>query len=124
MLYALRLLLAAFMIFAGVMHFRSPEPFVGIVPKVLPEPLLIVHVSGVIEIALGVGLLVPSVQRYAAWGLVALFIAVFPANINMAVNHLPFGRAVMPAWMAWARLPLQGVFVGWAYWLATAQASQ
>lgn len=124
MYIALRLVLATFMVFAGVMHFRAPGPFVGIVPKWLPRPLFIVHASGVIEIALGLGLLVPALERLAAWGLVVLFIAVFPANVNMAVNRLPFGRSVMPPWMAWARLPLQAVFVGWAYWLATAQASQ
>lgn len=112
-----RVLLAGLMIFAGVAHFRTPGPFVGIVPSFLPAPLAIVYVSGAIEVLLGVGLLVPATVQPAAWALVAFFVAVFPANVNMAVNHLPFGGPVAP-WFAWARLPLQGVLIAWAWWIA------
>jgi uncharacterized membrane protein len=72
-------------------------------------------VSGVAEIAGGLGLLVPRTRRAAAWGLIALFIAVFPANVNMAVNELPLGTKTVPAWTLWARLPLQLVLIAWAY---------
>ncbi len=113
----LRYPLALFMIIAGISHFRMPAPFVGIVPSILPNPLAIVYVSGAVEIGLGAGLLFPATYRYAAWGLVALFIAVFPANVNMAFNNLPFGGPVSPT-MAWLRLPLQAVFIAWAFWAA------
>jgi uncharacterized membrane protein len=59
--------------------------------------------------------LVPRTRRAAAWGLIALFVAVFPANVNMAVNELPPGTTTVPAWALWARLPLQIVFIVWAY---------
>jgi uncharacterized membrane protein len=118
LLFALKLVLAAFMVFAGVMHFRAPKPFERIVPAWLPAPRALVFVSGAFEILGGVGLLVPATQAFAAWGLIALFIAVFPANVNMALKGLPLGRTPVPTWAQWARLPLQGVLIAWA-WLYT-----
>jgi uncharacterized membrane protein len=110
---ALRLLLAALMIAAGVLHFAFPAPYVRIVPALLPAPLALVYVSGAFEILGGVGLLVAATRRWAAWGLVALFVAVFPANVNMAVHRIGFDG---PPWVLWARLPLQAVLVAWAWW--------
>ena len=112
----LRIALALFMIFAGVMHFVSPRGFERIVPKALPHPQALVLISGAFEILGGVGLLIPLTQRWAAWGLIALYVAVFPANVNMAVNNLGFGREPGPAWLLWARLPLQGALIAWAFW--------
>lgn len=105
----------------GVLHFVQPEPFVAIVPRALPAPLALVLVSGVAEVAGALGLLAPwpQVRRLAAWGLVALFVAVFPANVNMAVNRIALpGAAPLPDWALYARLPLQGVLIAWAVWLA------
>ena len=110
----LRWVLAVFMVAAGANHFVSPDAYVAMVPEVLPAPLLLVQISGVAEIAGGLGLLLPATRRLAAWGLIALFIAVFPANLNMAVNHLPLGGHEIPAWALWARLPVQLVLIGWA----------
>jgi uncharacterized membrane protein len=119
---ALRVLLAVAMVGVGITHFTSPEPFVSIVPKALPWPLALVYVSGVAEIAGGVGILVPRVRRAAGIGLIALYVAVFPANLNMALNNLPLGDgAPPPAWVLWGRLPLQIVFIAWAYWVAVAR---
>ena len=115
MMTALQWLLAGVMTFAGVMHFVSPRGYVKIMPKWLPAPAALVAVSGVFEI---LGLLVPATQHFAAWGLIALFVAVFPANVNMAIHHIPLGKSPMPTWALWARLPLQAVFIGWA-WLFT-----
>ena len=112
---ALRWVLALLMTFAGVMHFVRPGGFVRIVPAWLPAPELLVYVSGAAEIALGLGLLVRRTRRWAAWGLIALLVAVFPANVNMAVNHIGFGSGPTPAWVLWARLPLQAVLILWAY---------
>lgn len=115
---SLRTLLAAIIVFAGIAHFTDPAPFVRIVPSFLPAPEVLVAVSGAFEILGGVGLLVPipRVRRAAAFGLIALFIAVFPANINMAIHNIPFGDAPMPAWALWLRLPVQAVLIGLAYW--------
>jgi len=88
---------------------------VKIVPAYLPFPNELVLISGVCEILGGVGLCIPPLQKAAAWGLVGLFIAVFPANINMAINHLPFGDYQTPL-LAWVRLPFQIVLVLWAWW--------
>ena len=111
----LRIVLAAIMIGIGVVHFAMPGPFVSIVPAALPAPYALVLVSGFFEILGGVGLLVPRARRAASYGLVLLYLAVFPANINMAL-HPELGRGI-PEWSLWARLPLQFVFIAWAAWV-------
>jgi uncharacterized membrane protein len=108
-------LLAVLMVVAGVMHFVAPAAYARIVPRGLPAPRTLVFVSGVFEILGGIGLLPQASRPWAAWGLIALFIAVFPANVNMAVNRIGFGRKPPPAWLLWARLPLQAVLIAWAY---------
>jgi uncharacterized membrane protein len=107
--------LAAFMVGIGSTHFLVPDWYAAIVPAALPYPMALVFVSGVCEIAGGIGLLVPRVSRAAAWGLVALYVAVFPANVNMAINHIAPGGHSLPAFALWARLPFQLVFIAWAY---------
>lgn len=110
-----RWILAGAMVGIGVLHFVAPRPFVSIVPRALPAPLALVYLSGACEVLGGLGLLIPSLRRAAGWGLVALFIAVFPANVNMAVNNMPIGGVQYPG-LLWARLPLQAVLVAWAWW--------
>ncbi|HUQ01340.1 MAG TPA: DoxX family protein [Kofleriaceae bacterium] len=112
----LRWLLTVGMCAIGIAHFLRPEPFVGIVPEVLPFKLALVYISGVFEIAGGLGLILPATRRYAAWGLILLYLAVFPANINQAINHLPLNGQVVAEWKLWARLPFQVVLIAWAYW--------
>ena len=109
-----RWVLTVFMVGAGVNHFVSPAPYVAMMPAALPAPDALVYLSGVAEILGGLGLILPATRRLAAWGLIALFIAVFPANLNMAMNHLPLGARHVPAWALWARLPLQLVLIWWA----------
>lgn len=112
----LRVVLAVSIIVAGVLHFLVSQPFVKIVPDFLPAPLALVYMSGIIEIILGIALLIPPVSQYAAWGLILLFIAVFPANINMAVNHIHIDGVPDGMWFQAIRLPFQGVLIAWAYW--------
>lgn len=114
----LRWLLAAAMVGVGALHFVNPLPFVKIVPALLPAPLLLVYVSGAFEILGGLGLLWPRTRRAAGWGLVALYLAVFPANINMAVNGIQLGADALPEWALWARLPLQLVLIAAALWVS------
>jgi len=113
----LRVLLALAMVGVGVTHFTAPEPFIKIVPSWLPAASTLVAVSGVFEILGGLGLLLPQTRKWASYGLVALYLAVFPANINMAVNHISIGAAPMPTWALWARLPFQVLFIVWAIWV-------
>ena len=117
---AARAVLAMFMIAIGAVHFVAPVGFVQIVPKALPAPLLLVYVSGVFEVLGGVGILVPRTRRLAGCGLIALYVAVFPANINMAMNHIePVGTHI-PEAVYWLRLPLQLVLIAWAWWCTRA----
>src|SRR4051812_19858095 len=111
---AFRILLSFLMTGAGALHFLKPKPFARAVPDYMPYPLTLVYVSGFFEILGGVGLMVPGVSSWAAWGLIALFVAVFPANVHMAVHRIPLGSKPQPVWLLWARLPLQGVLIAWA----------
>jgi uncharacterized membrane protein len=112
----LRGVLAVCMVVAGVLHFAQSDPFIRIVPDFLPAPAALVYISGAIEILLGIGLLVPATRQLAAWGLVALFIAVFPANLNMAINHIKIAGIPDAWWFQAIRLPFQFVLIAWAYW--------
>lgn len=114
----LRWLLTVVMVAAGANHFLAAPTYVAMMPAEIPESwhLTLVYVSGIAEMLGGLGLILPATRRAAAWGLIALFVAVFPANVNMAVNHLKLGDSAVPAWALWARLPLQGVLVVWARW--------
>jgi uncharacterized membrane protein len=114
----LRWVLTVFMVGAGVNHFVSPAAYDAMVPAALPAPHLLVQISGVAEILGGLGLILPRTRRLAAWGLIALLVAVFPANLNMAWNDLPLGTTHVASWLLWARLPLQLVLIAWAAWFA------
>jgi uncharacterized membrane protein len=121
---ALRALLAAMLVIVGVLHFANPAPFVRIVPASLPAPLFLVYASGAAEVGIGVLLLWEKTRRLAAYAAIALFLAVFPANINMAVNDIQIDPASpMPSWVAWARLPLQALLIAWAWLVRQAPAS-
>ena len=98
---------------AGVLHFMKPASFITIIPRFLPAPGLLVVLSGAAEIAGGIGLLVPALRLAAGWGLLLLLIAVFPANIHMAVYAERFPN--IPAWTLWLRLPMQPGMM-WIVW--------
>ena len=110
-------LLAAAFVAAGVLHLVKPRMFEAIVPPSLPAPRLLVYLSGVAEILGGAGLLVPAVRTWAGWGLAALLVAVFPANLYMARQSGPL-RPTRPRWLLLARLPLQAVLIAWVLWAA------
>ena len=112
-----RFVAAAAMVAVGVTHFTSPDGFVKIVPSFLPSPLLLVYVSGFFEVAGGLGLLWSRTRRAASYGLIALYLAVFPANINMAVNDIQPAAHHIAEWILWARLPFQALFIALAWWI-------
>lgn len=111
-----RVILAISIILVGSSHFIIPAPYVKIMPPQLPYPLELVYISGFFEILGGIGLLVPPVSQAAAWGLIALFIGVYPANINMAVNHIKLEHIPDSPWFHAIRLPFQAVLIAWAWW--------
>ena len=108
------LALSAAFVGVGVLHFARPGFFRAIVPPGLPAPGALVAASGAAEVIGGLGVLPKRTRRLAGWGLVALLVAVFPANLYMALDDARFGD--IPAWMRWARLPLQLPIIGWALW--------
>jgi uncharacterized membrane protein len=112
--------LAVFFIAAGLNHFRNPAIYLGMMPPWLPAPELMGHISGGAEILGGLGLLVPATRRFAGWGLVALLVAIFPANLHVAMQGNMPGLDV-PAWGLWLRLPFQLVFLWWVWWVALAE---
>jgi uncharacterized membrane protein len=101
---------------AGALHFIKPDAYVRIMPPYLPWHRQLVAISGFFEILGGLGLLVSPVRRAAAWGLVALLIAVFPANIYMATNPIAAGAGDVPSLLLWGRVPLQFFLVWFVLW--------
>jgi uncharacterized membrane protein len=103
-------------IWIGCQHFINPSFFLKIVPPYLPFHLELVYLSGGFEIIFGLGLLFKKTRFYAAWGLVFLLIAVYPANIYLAFNEIPQEAINVSSFMAsWVRLPIQFVLMGLAY---------
>jgi uncharacterized membrane protein len=111
---ALRFLAGPVFVLAGVMHFVIPKVYARIVPPYIPGSAeAIVYASGVAEIAGGAGLMCRRTRRPAGWWMIATLIAIFPANVHMALNpddfpEVPGGRTAL-----WARLPIQAAFIAW-----------
>jgi uncharacterized membrane protein len=107
--------LALFFIVAATAHFITPAPYLAIVPTYLPWPAAMVALSGVAEILGGAGVWFRTTRRAAGWGLLALLIAVFPANIHAISTGMVIGGHALPIWILWARLPFQLLFIAWVY---------
>lgn len=101
---------------AGTAHFLAARSYERIMPAYLPAHHALVLISGACEMLGGLGVLVPGRRRAAAWGLVCLLVAVFPANLWMAQHPGLFPS--VPVWVLWLRLPLQVPLIAWA-WLCT-----
>jgi uncharacterized membrane protein len=112
---AARYLLGAAFIAAGANHFRDTTFYVSIMPAYLPWHTALVYISGVAEMVLGALLFVRPIERLAAWGVFALMIAVFPANLQMALHTGLYPQ--FSALVLWLRIPFQFVLLAWAYWL-------
>jgi len=108
-------LLAVFFVVAGANHFRTPDIYLGMMPPWLPRPLTLIYISGAAEVLGGIGVLVPFTRRFSGWGLIVLLIAIFPANLHMALQgHMP-GFDFSPT-VLWVRLPFQLVLMAWVWW--------
>ena len=112
--HAGRFAFSSLFLVSGTMHFLSPAPFLRIMPPFLPWPVGLVAVSGAAEILGGIGLLTSAWRRSAAYGLALLLVAVFPANVYMAVAHVPFPGVLGQSWLQWLRVPFQFVLIAWA----------
>ena len=110
-----RAALALVMVVAGGLHFAATDAYVGIMPDYLPWHRELVWLSGALEILLGLGLLWRNTRGSAGIGLILLYLAVLPANVNMAVHDIQPAGFHIPAFLLWARLPLQLAFIYWAW---------
>lgn len=117
--------MAAFYILNGYNHLANPELYLPMMPPSLPEPEWLNVLSGLAEIVLGVFLLEPKLRAFAAWGIIALLIAVFPANVYMATANLGVDGPGTGAGIGnWLRLPFQALFIAWAWWYTRPEASE
>ncbi len=108
-------MLTLLFISSGIAHFVYTDAFASIVPDYLPWHVTLVWVSGAAELLLAVGILAPATRALAGLLLIALMVAVFPANVEMALHVERF--PALPSWLLFARLPLQGLMIAWAYWV-------
>ena len=108
--------IAALFIGSGLGHFLWPGVFTRIMPPYFPRPHLLVYLSGVAEVAGGIGVLFPAVRPYAGWGLILLLCAVFPVHVYMLRQPEEFPN--VPLWALYLRVPLQFVLMAWVYWAA------
>ncbi|MFT5207348.1 MAG: putative membrane protein [Candidatus Omnitrophota bacterium] len=115
MLIISRLIIACLFIGAGITHFLRPEVFAQIVPPFLPEPIILVYVSGFFEIIGGLGVLIPQLRVVAGRGLMLLLILVWPANVYMAFVHIPFEGWMGNPIIQWLRVPFQFVLIWWVH---------
>ncbi len=116
-------LLASFFTVAGTMHFVRPREYAAIMPPYVPAHRMAVIASGAAELIGGVTVIPPATRRFAGWWLIAVLVAVFPANVHMALHRDDVAKKGVPAdriprWLLWARLALQPLMMLWA-WRAT-----
>lgn len=107
-------IMASLYIIAGIYHFVNPKFYLKIMPPYIPWHKTMIYLSGAAEIILGLLLFYPTYSAFAAWGIVALLIAVFPANIYH-LTSAKTGKGI-PIWILWLRIPFQGIFILWAWW--------
>src|SRR5258708_3058669 len=107
-------LLAVFFVVAGVYHFAAEDFYLRMMPPYIPWPSAMVAISGAAEFVLGVGVVVAGSRGLAGWGLIALLIAVFPANVHMAQHAELFPKITQASLNV--RLPFQALFIAWAWW--------
>ena len=114
-----RIAFAIAYIIIGIIHLVTPEKLTYMIPGFLPYPKALVYISGVMEIVLALLMLIPRYQRWAGWGIIGLLLAVFPANINVALNQLPApGGLPAEPWYVWSRLAFQPIYIAWVWWVA------
>ena len=111
-----RIVLGLSFINVGVLHFTNPTPFLAIMPPYLPVHAPLVAISGFFEMLGGIGLISRKLRRPAAWGLLALLVAVYPANIHMLVNDVYLPDMPQERWILWVRMPFQFVFAAGVAW--------
>lgn len=119
-----RLLLALLFVIAGVLHFTHTEFYFTVMPPYLPHPHALIIISGVCEIIGGVALFIPKLRRLAGYGLIALLLAVFPANVQMLLDNSQAGAQEFQSFLLWLRLPFQFVLIWLVWWCSREKTPQ
>jgi uncharacterized membrane protein len=119
-----RLALAVFFVVAGITHFLAPTPYLAMMPPSIPWPAAMVALTGIAEILGGLGVLFGSTRRAAGVWLIALLIALFPANVYAISIGMEISGYAVPVWMLWARLPLQLLLIAWVWRACLGHASR
>ena len=110
-------IMGIFYVVAGLAHLVRTDYYLPMMPAYLPAHRELVLLSGVAEVVLGIAVLIPQTRRLAAWGVILLLIAIFPANLHIALHNVPlFGAAQGAGIWNWVRLPFQLVLIAWAWW--------
>jgi len=113
--------LGVLFIFTGVGHFILTEPMVQMLPPWIPGRVLLVYLTGVLEFAIAIGLLVPKTRRFTGWVAAVVLVSFFPVNIYAAINHIPMGGHVWGPMYLLLRAPLQAIILFWVYWFIIRQ---
>lgn len=119
LLLAARIAMCSMLFFTAVGHFVFTKGMAMMVPSIMPLKVQIIYLTGVLEILLGIGLMIPKYREYTAWILIVFFIVLLPANIKAAVNHIDYQKATFEGNglnYLWFRIPLQLLFIFWTYW--------
>ena len=117
-----RISLSLVFLFTGLGHFIQPESMAQMLPPWVPLRVMIIYITGVLELAAAVGLLVPGLWRITGICLMMFLILVLPANVYAAINRVEMGgHSVGPVYLL-IRVPLQLILIGWTYWFAVRQA--
>jgi uncharacterized membrane protein len=114
--------LAVMFSFTGLLHFLTPRPMAEMIPPQFPARLLLIYVTGVIEIAAGWAVLFPTARVAAGWFLIAFLMMLLPFNVYAAIRRAPVGAHARGPFYLLARVPLQLVLMGWCYWFAVRMA--
>lgn len=118
---AARFAAAAMFILIGVMHLAKPRKLTYMIEGMLPYPLALVLITGVMEVVLGIGLCFAATAYGSAWALMILLVLMFPANIRVAVANLPApGGLPAKPWYTWSRLLFQPLYIWWLWWAVLA----
>ena len=109
-----------FYFFAGINHFVKPFTYINLIPPYLPIPKTLNYLAGIFEIVFAILLIPIKTRKYASWGIILMLIAFMPTHIYMIeqanLNPLVLGKFTITPLIAWARIPLQGVLIVWAFW--------
>lgn len=107
-----------FFVGAGVRHFVMPDFYMLMMPNYLPVPLTLIYISGFFQILGGIGLIIPKTRAFSAWGLMALLLAVLPANVYLWTHNIQLPDSYTPSWFLMLRIPLQFLLIAWMYLFA------